>query len=79
MIRLPRSPRGSLLFLTALCLAVRVPADPIVSEFMAANTKSLADADGDHSDWIELHNPDAAAVSLDGWFLTDSATTQADT
>lgn len=48
-------------------------ADPIISEFLAANKKNLADADGDYSDWIEIHNPDAAPVDLDGWYLTDSA------
>lgn len=48
-------------------------ADPIISEFMASNKQTLADADGRYSDWIELHNPDATAVSLDGWYLTDDA------
>ena len=31
----------------------------------------LADEDGEWSDWIELHNMGANAVSLDGWALTD--------
>lgn len=48
-------------------------ADPIISEFMAANTNVLADEDGAYSDWIELHNPDGVAVNLAGWYLTDSA------
>ena len=26
----------------------------VISEFMASNTRTLTDADGDHSDWIEL-------------------------
>ncbi|MES2695523.1 MAG: CotH kinase family protein, partial [Verrucomicrobiota bacterium] len=45
----------------------------MISEFMAANSRSHADNDGTYSDWIELHNPDAQAISLDGWYLTDSA------
>ncbi|WP_414660886.1 CotH kinase family protein [Horticoccus sp. 23ND18S-11] len=60
----------------ALLLSCVVPgafADPVISEFLALNSASLADSDGDFSDWIELHNPDAAAVSLDGWYLTDNA------
>ncbi|MSU22956.1 MAG: hypothetical protein EXS32_03945 [Opitutus sp.] len=48
-------------------------ADPIITEFMASNAKTLADVDGDFSDWIELYNPDAAAFNLDGWYLTDSS------
>jgi hypothetical protein len=43
----------------------------LLSEFMAANVRTLADRDRDYSDWIELHNAGAAAVNLDGWFLTD--------
>jgi hypothetical protein len=42
-----------------------------ISEFMAANDSTLADEDGEYSDWIELHNTTEAPVSLGGWFLTD--------
>jgi hypothetical protein len=55
---------GQVTFLTAA---------PIISEFMAANKTTLADEDGAYSDWIEIHNPDATAVDLTGWRLTDSA------
>ena len=48
-------------------------ADPVISEFMAANTATLTDEDGDSSDWIEVYNPDSAPVNLGGWFLTDNA------
>jgi hypothetical protein len=48
-------------------------AEPMISEFMAANTNVHADEDGAQSDWIELHNPDEMPVNLDGWYLTDSA------
>ncbi|MEO7319248.1 MAG: CotH kinase family protein, partial [Chthoniobacteraceae bacterium] len=48
--------------------------DPVISEFMASNQNSFVDEDGAHSDWIEIRNPDATAVSLNGWFLTDTAT-----
>ena len=47
--------------------------EPVISEFMASNAGTLADEDGDHSDWIEIHNPDAGAVNLAGWYLTDDA------
>ncbi|MBN2474600.1 MAG: lamin tail domain-containing protein [Pirellulales bacterium] len=43
----------------------------LISEFMAVNDTVLADADGQYSDWIEIHNPTTSAVNLDGWYLTD--------
>lgn len=43
----------------------------LISEFMAGNTRTLNDEDGDSSDWIEVHNPGESAVSLVGWILTD--------
>jgi len=46
---------------------------PRITEFMASNSRTLADEDGDSSDWIEIYNPAADTVSLDGWFLTDDA------
>jgi len=45
----------------------------MISEFMALNTSTLADGDGQFSDWIEIHNPTPAAVDLTGWTLKDSA------
>lgn len=48
-------------------------ASPVISEFMAENQTVLADQDGEFSDWIELYNPDGAAVSLKGWSLTDDS------
>ncbi len=44
-----------------------------INEFLAANVSihpDNADFD-DYSDWIELHNPTAAAVDLRGYYLTD--------
>lgn len=43
----------------------------VITEFLASNTSGLRDADGETSDWIELHNHTAAAVDLEGWCLTD--------
>ncbi len=47
-------------------------ASPVISEFMASNGTSLLDEDGDASDWIEVYNPDAESIDLNGWHLTDS-------
>ncbi len=66
------------LCLLALTLAALLPlqdasAQVVISEFMASNTHTLADEDGEYSDWIELHNTGASLVNLDNWFLTDNA------
>lgn len=38
---------------------------------MADNSETLADDDGDFSDWLELHNAGAVDVDASGWLLTD--------
>ena len=44
-----------------------------ITEFMASNSASLVDDDGDYSDWIEIHNTTNETQSLQGWALTDDA------
>src|SRR5688572_7051954 len=63
----------SSLLATAFLLAVALPAPaaPIIGEFQADNVTTLNDGDGDSSDWLEIHNPDATAVNLVGMALTD--------
>ena len=43
----------------------------VLNEFMASNTSTLADPQGEFDDWIELHNPSDATVDLTGLYLTD--------
>ena len=46
----------------------------IISEIMASSGTSIADEDGDSSDWIEIHlvdGPCASTTDLAGWYLTD--------
>lgn len=57
-----------------VALPFDVAGQVVISEFMAANTRTLVDDEGDSSDWIELYNSGRASVSLAGWHLTDSAT-----
>jgi hypothetical protein len=59
---------GLLLLFTSVA-----PATPVITEFLASNQTGLVDADGDHPDWIEIHNPDGVAVDLGGYHLTDNA------
>ncbi len=42
-----------------------------ITEFMAANTRTLLDRDREYSDWIELYNGGDTAINLNGWCLTD--------
>ncbi len=61
---------GWLLWLAA---AWAVSAQPvIISEFMASNSRTLADEDGSYEDWIEIANTGGSTVNLAGWYLTDT-------
>jgi len=44
----------------------------VISEFLAINDAGITqDADGDYSDWIEIHNPTDSPIDLGDWYLTD--------
>ena len=43
-----------------------------ITEFMASNSRTLADEDGSFEDWIEVQNNSPTNASLEGWFLTDN-------
>ena len=61
----------------ALCISTvssQAGAAVVINEFMASNDSTLADEDGQFSDWIELHNNGASAVDLSNWYLTDDQT-----
>ena len=47
--------------------------DLYITEFMAINNDTLADEDGEYSDWIEVYNASVGDVSLENWGLTDEA------
>ncbi len=48
-----------------------VQSSVVISEFLASNRGGLQDGYEETPDWIELHNTDTVAISLDGWALTD--------
>ncbi len=63
---------------TVVCLLVlpvylHAASPVIISEFMADNIQTLADEDGEYSDWIELQNVSTNLVNLENWCLTDEA------
>ena len=64
-----------LILLSVACAggAASAQTGPMISEFMAVNTRTLADEDRDFSDWIEIWNAGEQAISLGGWHLTDDA------
>ena len=46
-------------------------ANPVISEFMASNARTLEDEDIDEPDWIELHNTGNTTVDLKGYYLSN--------
>ncbi len=67
--------------LIAFCTSAALHAAPFINEFNAGNlgpiltstgtTTGTTDVDGNAPDWIELRNPDASVVNLNGWALSD--------
>ena len=43
----------------------------VINEIMSANASTVADEDGDYTDWIELYNVSAEKVSLNTYWLSD--------
>jgi len=70
----PTVKRFSVILYLCLCGACVLPArgGVVISEFLASNSGGLSDADGDSTDWIEIHNDAAFAANLAGWHLTDT-------
>lgn len=68
------TPPAFLFALAFPCIAMAQSASSlVVNEFMASNSKTLADGDGQYSDWIEIRNPTGNSVALSGCYLTDDA------
>ena len=43
----------------------------VINEIMPLNISTIADEDGDFSDWIELYNSGSSSINLDGMQLSD--------
>lgn len=48
--------------------------DIVINEFMASNTNTVTDQDGDYDDWIEIYNKGTQTVNIGGYHLSDDAT-----
>ena len=46
---------------------------PSISEFLASNVGGIKDQNGNRSDWVEIANPNAFALNLKDYYLTDNA------
>ena len=57
----------SFFFIVSFALSQNVQLNEIVS----SNQSSYYDEDGETPDWIELYNPTASNISLNGWGLSD--------
>ena len=60
-------------FLASLFACFAASGQVRITEFMASNQSTLADQDGDFSDWIEIQNTSGTSVNLYNWALTDSS------
>lgn len=47
------------------------PQQIVINEIMSSNFSTIADEDGDFSDWIELFNPQDSTINLNGYALSD--------
>jgi CotH kinase protein/Concanavalin A-like lectin/glucanases superfamily/Lamin Tail Domain len=65
--------RSFLAILLASSFSISANAQVRITEFMASNTSTLADENGDFSDWIEIQNTSSNSVSVLNWALTDSS------
>ncbi|MBI4327610.1 MAG: lamin tail domain-containing protein, partial [Chloroflexi bacterium] len=68
----PRAEQETYSYRVAITTARYTPV--LINEFMASNTGTLADPQGEFDDWIELHNVTDQEVDLTGHYLSDEPT-----
>ena len=64
-----RSEQGAAQYRIGVPVAKETPV--VINELMAVNTKTLTDPQGQHEDWLELHNLTNDVLNLTGMYLTD--------
>jgi len=64
-----------LLLLLAVCAVTAAKATGsvslVINEFMASNSSSIQDPQGQYDDWIEIYNFGSRPVNIGGMYLTD--------
>lgn len=55
----------------SIALTVSTNTSVVINEFLASNTSTLADPQGEFDDWIELRNLTGTNINLTGLYLTD--------
>ena len=59
------------ILLFCVCFALKSSSQVLINEYSAANYAAYTDNYGEYEDWVELYNPTANPIDLNGWFLTD--------
>lgn len=49
-----------------------VVGDVVINEFLASNSSTQADQNGEYDDWIELYNNTPNTIDLSGYYLSDN-------
>lgn len=55
----------------SVALTTAASTSVVINEFLASNTSTIADPQGEYDDWIELRNLTGSTVNLTGLYLTD--------
>jgi len=60
-----------LFLLTTLLILEPTRSQVVLNEFMSSNNSTIADEDGEYSDWIEIYNAGPDIANLSGYSLSD--------
>lgn len=68
------SQKNLIYFIVIICFIIseKIQAQIVINEVMSRNNTTLADEDGDYSDWIELYNKGTETINLLGYTLSDN-------
>lgn len=66
--------KNALVLLACFVIAQSVIGQEVfLNEIVSNSDGFFADEDGDHSDWVEIYNPSAEPIQLEGYSLTDDS------
>ena len=57
----------------ALVLGLNAQNTLLFTEVCVANIDQTIDYSNNYGGWVELYNPNATSVSLDGWYISDDS------